>query len=106
VALFFSFSETAPVETSIPISRTLRTQELVIIKIASAQLSVPESVIPVEISIAQPVYTTLPNDPVADKGSAPNARTAAVPTSVTRIVTINKLVQLFLLSTAPAASLS
>jgi hypothetical protein len=67
VALFFSFSETAPVETSIPISRTLRTQELIIIKIASAQLSVPESVVPVEISIAQPVYPTLPNDPVADK---------------------------------------
>jgi len=89
-----------------PASRSLRTQELIIVKIASAQLSISDSLVPVEISIAESVYTTLPNDRVADNGPAPNARTAAVPTSVTRVVTVNKLIQLFVLPTAPAASLS
>ena len=89
-----------------PASRSLRTQELIIVKIASAELSMPDSLVPIEIQITESVCPTLPNDHVADNRPASSARTAAVPTSVTRVVTINKLIQLFVLPTAPAASLS
>ena len=84
----------------IPFSQSLRAHKGVVIKITWAKLPVPESVGPFKISIADPVGATLPNDYVADGSAASEARTATVPTSVARVVTVNKPVHFFLLASA------
>ena len=97
-----------------PVPQSLRAQKVVIFKTTSAQDAIAESLISFDASIAEPLISfeisiasvdaTLPDD-VADHGSASNARTATVPTAVTRVVTVNKLVQFFLLSSASTTSL-
>ena len=89
-----------------PVSHALPAQEIIVVKITPAQLSIPESPISSKISIAEDAGAALPNDCVIDNTPASNSRAATVPTAITRVVTINKLAQLFRLAPAAATSLS
>jgi len=100
---FCSCLISAPMKLTAP--QSLRPQEIVVIKIAPAHLepTIPESLITVEISVAEPISAAVPNH-VADNRATSRARTAAVPTTVTRVVTVNESIALSLLA-VPATPL-
>jgi hypothetical protein len=96
---FFSYLISAPMKLTAP--QSLRPQEIVVVKIAPAHLeaTIPESLVAVEVSIAEPTSAAMPNH-IADNGSSCGARTAAVPTTITRVVTVNESIALSLLAAA------
>src|SRR6267378_6197669 len=91
--------ETASINTPIPMSRSLRTQELVVIKTTSAHPAVTELIVSVKVSIAESIRPPVPHV-IANQRSPRIPWAAPVPTAVTRVVTIDKLVQLFILTAA------
>jgi hypothetical protein len=96
--------ESAPIEATV--AQSLRAQEIVVIQIAPAQLdpTITESIVAFGVSIAKSINATLPNH-IADNGPSCRAWTATVPTTIARVVTINKPIELFLLPAIPAPSL-
>jgi hypothetical protein len=100
---FCSCLISAPKKLTAP--QSLRPQEIVVIKIAPAHLepTIPESLVTVEISIAETITAPVSNH-VADDRATSRARTAAVQTSVTRVMTIDESIALSL-PAVPATSL-
>jgi hypothetical protein len=98
------YLESAPINATVP--QSLRAQEIVVVEIAPAYLeaTIPESIIAVKASTAESIMPTVPNH-VADDRASCRSRTAAVPTTVTRVMTVHESVDLFLLPAVPATSL-
>jgi len=100
-----AFLEAAPLEITMPVSQSLRPQEVIVIKTTPTRISSPESIVPIEVSIANSIYATMPDDRVADDGPASDSRTATIPTAVTRVVTVDKYARFFIQPATSATSL-
>jgi hypothetical protein len=85
----------------------LPAQKIVIIKAASAEFEAPVTKPPISLKfpIAKSIATSLSPDYIADIRSASVDRSATIPSSVARIMTVDELVQLFLLATASTTAL-
>jgi hypothetical protein len=68
------------------------------------EATIPESIEPVEITIAESIAATMPNH-VTNTIPLARARTATIPATITSIVTIDESIELFPLPLPPSSSL-
>jgi hypothetical protein len=90
----------APLIT-ITVPHLLPTQKIVVTRITPTELLIPEFPVSFELPSSEPVPALLATYSIANNASTPEVRPTTVPTTITRVVTINKSVELLFL---PAAS--